>query len=541
MSDRLQKIISRAGIASRRVAETLILEGRVTVNGRVATLGDKADPSTDHIKVKGQLIPCENRKETLLFYKPRGVLTTQAPDEDRPTVGEFFENHPLRLFPVGRLDLDSEGLLLMTNDGDLANLLMHPKSGIPKRYRVKTKGVPGERALMLLRKGVRLEDGRTAPATVELEETTRTNAWFTVILTEGRYRQIRRMFDHIHHSVVKLKRVGYAFLGAGKLQPGEWRVLTPREIERLSALARGEQVPPPVGRPDLDTFVPVERGRDRPDAGPSKGRTRRRQTEPEPVEDALPEPQDWHSEGAAATRPAPRQRSGLPPRHVTGRDERPRTPRKEDRRTDSRGRDNQRGSFRRDDRRTDSRGRDDKRGSFRRDDSRTDSRGRDDKRGSFRRDDRRTDSRGRDDKRGSFRRDDSRTDSRGRDDKRGSFRRDDSRTDSRGRDDKRGSFRRDDRRTDSRGRDDKRGSFRRDDSRTDSRGRDDKRGSFRRDDSRTDSRGRNDQRSAAPRGGRTTGSADKRSDNRRSGTRGAGRTTGTRRGPKRDTTKGPRK
>ncbi len=241
MEERLQKIIARVGIASRRQAETLILDGLVKVNGKVATLGQKADPENDHIKVKGKLIStAAEEKAYYLMYKPRGVITTAHDAEGRPTATELMAHLPMRLFPVGRLDLDSEGLLLMTNDGDLANALMHPKSEVGKRYRVKTKGIPGERILHLLRAGIRLDDGRTRPAEVEMVETTKTNAWLDVIIHEGRNRQIRRMFDKVGHSVVKLRRTGYAFLGVGKLKPGTYRELTPAEIERLKRVADGQ-------------------------------------------------------------------------------------------------------------------------------------------------------------------------------------------------------------------------------------------------------------------------------------------------------------
>ncbi len=236
MRERLQKIIAHAGIASRRAAERLIEEGRVTVNGNIASLGDQADPSADHIKVNGKLLRPAQHKEYYLFYKPRGVLSSADNSTEYPTVFEFFEKNPVRVFPVGRLDLDTEGLMIMTNDGDLANGLMHPASQVPKRYRVKTKGIPPARSIELMRKGLRLEDGKTAPAEVELIETTKTNAWFEMVIHEGKNRQVRRMFDAIHHSVVKLKRVGYAFLGVGDLLPGTARVLTDTEVERLKAL-----------------------------------------------------------------------------------------------------------------------------------------------------------------------------------------------------------------------------------------------------------------------------------------------------------------
>jgi 23S rRNA pseudouridine2605 synthase len=248
MHERLQKIIARAGLASRREAERLIEDGLVTVNGKTAHLGDKADPAQDHVKVKGRLIPRPERYAYFLFYKPRGILTAAGEDPDHPTVSAFFKEQGLRLFPVGRLDLDSEGLLLVTNDGELAHGLMHPASEVPKRYRVKTKGVPGPRAIALLQRGVPLEDGRTAPAEVRLLETTRTNAWLEVIIHEGRYRQVRRMFDQVGHSVLKLKRTAYAFLKVGALKPGAYRVLSASEVDRLRALTRkGPDGPAPKG------------------------------------------------------------------------------------------------------------------------------------------------------------------------------------------------------------------------------------------------------------------------------------------------------
>jgi 23S rRNA pseudouridine2605 synthase len=250
MHERLQKIIARAGLASRREAERLIEDGLVTVNGKTAHLGDKADPTQDHVKVKGKLIPRPERYAYFLFYKPRGILTAAGEDPDHPTVSAFFQEQGLRLFPVGRLDLDSEGLLLVTNDGELAHGLMHPASEVPKRYRVKTKGVPGPKAIARLQKGVPLEDGRSAPAEVRLLETTRTNAWLEVIIHEGRYRQVRRMFDQVGHSVLKLKRTAYAFLKVGALKPGAYRVLSPSEVDRLRALTRKGPAPasPAEGR-----------------------------------------------------------------------------------------------------------------------------------------------------------------------------------------------------------------------------------------------------------------------------------------------------
>ncbi|MDH4228742.1 MAG: rRNA pseudouridine synthase [Nitrospirota bacterium] len=255
MQERLQKLLSRAGIASRRQVEVLIAEGEVTINGKVAQLGDKADPDRDHVKVRGKLVTlAEEAKAYYLFYKPRGVLTSGALMPGRATVAEFFERMPGRLFTVGRLDLDTEGLILVTNDGDLAHGLMHPRTGIPKRYHVKTKGVPSPKAMDLLARGVPLEGRRTAPAEVRLLETTRTNAWLEVIIHEGRYRQVRRMFEHVGHTVLKLKRVGYAFLIVGDLVPGAYRVLTETEVKRLGQLIeagpeKARPKPKPKARP----------------------------------------------------------------------------------------------------------------------------------------------------------------------------------------------------------------------------------------------------------------------------------------------------
>lgn len=276
MEERLQKIIARAGLASRREAERLIEEGLVSVNGKVAHLGDKADAGRDHVKVRGKLLRKAEPLAYFLLYKPRGVLTAAGEGEgDVATVTELFAHEPYRLFPVGRLDLDSEGLLLMTNDGALAHGLMHPAREVPKRYEVKTKGVPGPKALELLRKGVPLEDGRTAPATVRMIETTRTNAWLEVILHEGRYRQVRRMCEKVGHSVLKLKRTGYAFLKPGDLTPGTYRALTATEVARLKSLvAKGPAPKKPASSPTRSPDRSRARAR-RPKAG-TTGRPRAR-------------------------------------------------------------------------------------------------------------------------------------------------------------------------------------------------------------------------------------------------------------------------
>lgn len=238
MEERLQKIIAQAGIASRRAAETLILEGRVTVNGAIAELGMKADPQTDHVKVDGKLITRREPKVYYLFYKPSGVVTSLSDPEGRPTVKNFFSGIRLRVFPVGRLDYDSEGLLVVTNDGDFANLLAHPSHQAEKVYVVKIRGKIEEDALQRLRAGVRLEDGVTAPAKVKRIRSAESNCWVQIAIHEGRNRQIRRMFEQVGHPVTRLKRISIHGLTVGGLKPGQYRELSPEEVQHI----RGQHI-----------------------------------------------------------------------------------------------------------------------------------------------------------------------------------------------------------------------------------------------------------------------------------------------------------
>ncbi len=238
MEQRLQKLISSAGIASRRHAEDLIRAGKVSVNGKTVTeLGAKADPDRDHIKVNGRLIkPLLNRQDQIyvLLNKPRGYLTSMSDPEGRPLVVDLIPKALGRLHPVGRLDFNTEGLLLLTTDGELTNLITSAKNEIAKVYKVKVKGVPSDRAIERLRRGVRIvEDERIARGEVRKLRQSEGNAWYEVTLHEGRNQQVRRMFDAIGHSVVKLSRSQIGHLQIGPLKTGEWRYLTPREVSQF--------------------------------------------------------------------------------------------------------------------------------------------------------------------------------------------------------------------------------------------------------------------------------------------------------------------
>ncbi|MEZ5307821.1 MAG: pseudouridine synthase [Pyrinomonadaceae bacterium] len=243
MSERLQKIIANAGITSRRKAEELIADGRVTVNGKVvSTLGAKADPEQDHIKVNGKLINTKIEKRTsvyLLLNKPKGVLSAVSDDEGRKTVVDFAKGFG-RIYPVGRLDYNSEGLIILTNDGKFANRVSSSRK-VPKTYHVRVKGVPNENAINKLRRGIRLEDGfKTAPAEIKQLRSTEKNAWYELTIFEGHNRQIRKMFDAVGFSIVKLRRVKIGPVTDTILKPGELRDLTQREIELLLGTGKRE-------------------------------------------------------------------------------------------------------------------------------------------------------------------------------------------------------------------------------------------------------------------------------------------------------------
>jgi len=237
MQERLQKLIAQAGIASRRAAEEMIANGEVTVNGAVVTEpGTKADPDKDHIKVRGKLI---NTKLTgprdhayILLNKPKGYLSTSSDPEGRPTVTQLVKGFG-RIYPVGRLDFNTEGLIILTNDGDFSNFVASSRQ-IPKVYEVKVKGIPNDNAINKLRRGVKLEDGfKTAPAEIKPLKSTERNGWFEVTLFEGHNQQIRKMFDAIGNSVVKLRRVAIGPLKDEHLKVGAYRNLSHTEVEKL--------------------------------------------------------------------------------------------------------------------------------------------------------------------------------------------------------------------------------------------------------------------------------------------------------------------
>jgi len=239
-SERLQKIIAAGGIASRRKAEEIIAAGRVTLNGKVVVeQGTKADPQRDVICVDGKPLKSRERLLYFLLHKPKGYVTTVSDPEGRPTIMELMKKCPHRVYPVGRLDYASEGLLLMTNDGQLAQRLMKAGSHAPKTYLVKISGQPDEQALNRLRSGItiELEDGmrvKTSPAKLRLVEDS-ANPWYAVILSEGRNRQIRRMFQRVGFNVEKIKRVQLGPLVLD-VPPGKYRALTVREVAQLKSL-----------------------------------------------------------------------------------------------------------------------------------------------------------------------------------------------------------------------------------------------------------------------------------------------------------------
>jgi 23S rRNA pseudouridine2605 synthase len=243
--ERLQKVLARLGFGSRRVCDELIADGRVSVNGRPAVLGQRIDPGRDTVTVDGAPVPVIPGLVHYLVNKPAGVVSTAADPGGRPTVLSLVPTEP-RVFPVGRLDMDSEGLIIVTNDGELAQLLAHPSHGVDKEYLVEVDGVPGPGALRALRQGVELEDGPTAPARVGMPAP----GLLRIVIHEGRNRQVRRMCQAVGHPVRRLVRTRIGTVSDPDLAPGRWRDLTPAELRSLAEAASGggpeaERRPPP--------------------------------------------------------------------------------------------------------------------------------------------------------------------------------------------------------------------------------------------------------------------------------------------------------
>lgn len=291
-AERLQKLLADAGVASRRAAERLILEGRVRVNGNIVReLGSRADPERDDVSVDGIEVETRPLRVYLILHKPRGYVTTAHDEQGRKTVMDLVYKTRERVYPVGRLDLDSEGLLLLTNDGELAQRLTHPRHAVEKEYLALVRGTPDDEALRRLRRGVTLDDGRTtAPALIEHarspggEPAPEGHSWLRVVLSEGRKRQVRRMCDAAGHPVERLIRTRIGPLRLRGLVPGRVRELTPQEVARLresaglhalqaetSTLARAPVEPP---RSQHQASVGSSRSRT-PNRNPGRGTNRR--------------------------------------------------------------------------------------------------------------------------------------------------------------------------------------------------------------------------------------------------------------------------
>jgi pseudouridine synthase len=300
MQTRLQKILSHAGIASRRAAEDYITQGRVSVNGRTITeLGSKADPDTDDVRVDGRRIKSAQRRLYILMYKPRGYITSRSDPQRRPTVIDLLNKGGVReyVYPVGRLDYDSEGLLLLTSDGELAAQLTHPSHGVAREYQVRVLGVPDDHEMDRLARGIVIDGRRTAPADISLlkviEAGNAQHAVLSMVIHEGRNRQVRNMCEAVGHPVDRLRRVRIGPIADEHIRPGEFRELTPKEVAALkraattpaskrpesSAVAPG--VPPggqrprrPVKRPPEPGSRTTEPGSAAPGRGPRTARPR---------------------------------------------------------------------------------------------------------------------------------------------------------------------------------------------------------------------------------------------------------------------------
>ncbi len=236
MQERLQKILSRCGVASRRKAEELIIQERVFVNGvPVNKLGSKADPATDSITVDGRSITPEAKKVYILLHKPAGYICSLSDPQGRPTVGELVSGISERVFPVGRLDYDTEGLLLLTNDGEFSYAMQHPRFNIKRTYRVKVRGVPESDRLDMLAAGVVLDGVKTHKSAIRFIGKARKNTWLEVVLKEGRNRQLKKMFSLIGHPAMRIIRIKFGPFALGRLPSGSFRTISPDEVKRITA------------------------------------------------------------------------------------------------------------------------------------------------------------------------------------------------------------------------------------------------------------------------------------------------------------------
>jgi 23S rRNA pseudouridine2605 synthase len=232
--ERVQKVLAAAGVASRREAEQWIAEGRVMVNGQVVdSMGFKVDPDKDFIKVDGKRVHRPEQKLTLLLHKPRNVVCTVKDPQERTTVMDLVANVKSRVYPVGRLDFDAEGLLVMTNDGDLANLLTHPRYGVPRTYLAKVSGIPDTVKLERLKNGVILEDGRARAVQAEILRPGDKNTWVKIVVTEGRNHLVKKMLQAVGHPVSKLKRIEFGPFQLGRLPAGQVRIVSQEEVEQI--------------------------------------------------------------------------------------------------------------------------------------------------------------------------------------------------------------------------------------------------------------------------------------------------------------------
>lgn len=237
MRERLQKIMARAGLASRRKAEELIQQGRVLINGQVVTrLGTKADPAEDIIEVNGRPVEQAENKVYILLNKPHGYITSRYDPEGRPTVLTLLSDITERIFPVGRLDYDTEGLLILTNDGQFAQTLQHPRHQVERKYLVKVKSMPTQKTLSRIKEGVHIDGEKTIGTKVKIIGKMQRNTWLEIVLTEGKYRHIKKIFEAVGHRTLRIKRISFGPIHLGKLPQGSYRFLTKRELDSVKKL-----------------------------------------------------------------------------------------------------------------------------------------------------------------------------------------------------------------------------------------------------------------------------------------------------------------